>query len=214
MRRVVASLVVGLVVAGCAGPRPSASPSPNATEAAIDPTTPPSVIPIATPAEPDPTPTPVPMSNCPATKPTTVFEFADADWRCSSEMELSFRGWLDWSPPLGFEGPGIEPGWLPYPPGGQLWALWSVPPVGPDNMCPNGVAGCAWVALHLDPSREIVLGTTPRWVRVTGHVDDPAALECHWVWPDDYPIEERPPDSDAIETCRSSFIVTAIRNVE
>lgn len=216
MRRVVAMLVVGLVIAGC-GPGVASSPTP--TDVAVVPTA--STVPATSPAltDPDPTPTPVPEvtptaePSCPATEPTSVAAFVDSRVRCWSGAELSFRGWLDYSPPLGFEGPLVEPVWLPYPPSGQVWALWSVPPVGEDNLCPDARPDCAWLALHIDPSSDVVFGTTARWVRVTGHVDDPAAMTCHWVFNEDYPDDGRP-DSDAIEWCRNSFIVDTIRTVE
>jgi hypothetical protein len=143
-----------------------------------------------------------------------VVEFVDSDPICWSGLQLSFGGWLDYSPPLGFEGPLVKPVWLPYPPSGQLWALWSVKPVDRDNLhCPDWAPDCRWLALHLDPSSDVVFGTEPRWVHVTGHVDDPAAVTCHWVFDENYPDDGRPA-SEAIEWCRRSFIVDTIRPVQ
>jgi hypothetical protein len=119
------------------------------------------------------------------------------------------RAWLDFSPPLGWEGPGIEPAWLAYPAGGGPAALWQAPPTGEDNICdPDEDEGCAWFFAHLDPAAHLVLGKQ-RWIRLTGHIADAAADTCHYV-PYEGMEDPLPDAADAVSTCRAQFVVTSI----
>lgn len=187
-------LLGAMVVTGCVGAQPSATAEP--TTLAVAPTP----VPVV-----EATPAPV----CPAV-PTTVGSFVDTDWTCWSGQSLTLRGWLDQAPPFGFEGPGVEPGWLPYPPPHQLFALWSDRPLRPTFECPRAAPQCTWMVLHLDPADGLSLGQAPGSIEVTGHVDDPVAPTCRWI-PDPQNPEDVRPTSEAVEWCRSSFVVDAIR---
>jgi hypothetical protein len=46
---------------------------------------------------------------------------------------------------------------------------------------------------------------------VTGHLDDPAAATCRYVYPDDW-AAERADDAEAIATCRASFVLVSLRD--
>jgi hypothetical protein len=89
--------------------------------------------------------------------------------------------------------------------------LWDAQPVGPDQSCEVEGRGCAWFFLHVDPAAGPVFEPRPRWIIATGHVDDPAAETCHYVYPEDW-TEGRADDANAIATCRAQFVLVAIRD--
>jgi hypothetical protein len=206
MRRLLVVFGPALFAAACSAavPAPTVGPTPTlppniATPAAT----------VAPAASTRPTPTPVPVGGCPVGSQLTVREYVEADPVCLEGRELTIRAWLDFSPPLGWEGPVIEPAWIAYPPGGGPAALWQVPPTGEDNVCNSDVAGeCAWFFAHVDPASRLALGQR-RWVVVTGHVADPAAGTCRWV-PLDGMEEPLPDVATAIASCRANFVLTSI----
>lgn len=201
-----ALILAALAVVACSGGGPSAGPS-AATRSSGSPSSSPTS--AATPS-PGPTLTPVPAGvTCPPSTELSVRDFVDADRTCFVGVELTMRAWLDFSPPIGWEGPGIEPSWVAFPATGGPAALWQAPPIDENNLCDSETQrDCAWFFAHLDPTRHVVLGTQ-RWVRVTGHIADPAADTCHYV-PYDGMEEPLPDASYAVATCRNNFVVTSI----
>jgi hypothetical protein len=66
--------------------------------------------------------------------------------------------------------------------------------------------------LHVDPSSGLSLDfPPPRWVLVRGHLRDPAAETCHFVYAGDS-TEERMPDAMAIESCRQGFVLVSYQD--
>jgi hypothetical protein len=204
MKRVAFLLTSALLVSACSADGPS--PSVSATSAAL----PTAGQTRASMTSPRPTPTPVPPGvTCPPVADLTVREFVDADPACFQGVELTMRAWLDFSPPLGWEGPEIEPSWVAYPVAGGPAALWQAPPTGEDNVCDHDTEpGCAWFFAHLDPAAHLTLGTE-RWIRVTGHIADPAADACHYV-PYEGMDDPLPDAAQAVAVCRAQFVVTSI----
>lgn len=141
--------------------------------------------------------------------PLTVAQFTDSDPACFGDSDIEIRGWLDQPPGVGFEPPMIEPGWLAYPVG-NLSSLWEIPPTGPDHFCPPAVP-CPWFFPHIDPASGLTLDFPQRWIIVTGHLNDPAAETCHYVYPEDW-TDERADDALAVGLCRTSFVITALRD--
>ena len=215
MHRLCGPVLVALIAGACAA-TPSAAPSsaPTAVPTALPSATAPGSAGPTVDPTPRVTPTPVPAAGiCPTSTEITVRQFVDAELDCFFGQELTMRAWLDFSPPLGWEGPGIEPSWVAYPPGGGPAALWQAPPRGEENMCDAQLdLGCAWFFAHVDPASNIVLGNK-RWVVITGHVPDPAAATCHYV-PYDGMDEPLPDAALAVEYCRGQFVVTSIKSTD
>ena len=185
-----------------AGPSASSSPTPDEVRricrAAF-------VLTSVRTADP-PTTEPLP---CSTHARLTVAEFVSTDPACLLDREVEIVGWLDAPPAMGWEGPGIEPGWLVYPAASPISGFWSAIPVGQDHICPE--EGCGWMFIHIDPRSGLSLGTKPRWVIVTGHISDPAADTCHYVYPADS-NDIKPSDLGARRDCRSGFVLTSIRD--
>jgi hypothetical protein len=160
----------------------------------------------ATPAvEPSTGPTAVPGSGlCPTDSPLTTRQFVGTDSQCFGRAAFQVRGWLDAPPSIGFEPPTIKPGWMYYPAPGAP-TIWEKQPAGQDD-CFVGEEQCAWFFPHLNPVSGLTLDGPPRWLILTGHVDDPAATRCHWVYPDDIPVATQD-DADAVALCRGGFVV-------
>ncbi len=180
-----------LLVAGCAVETPS---SPGAS---------PSAGPTPSPV---PTPTPVPVGTCPTDSPMTVRQFVDADPSCASGKDVEIRGWLDAPPAIGFGPPGIEPAWLNW-----FGGLSFIYETGPDGICGTG-DGCAGFVWSINPASGLELTGPPRWVIVKGHLDDPAAATCRYVYPEDW-VGERADDAGAVATCRERFVIVDFRVV-
>jgi hypothetical protein len=209
MRRLLVLLGSVSLIAGCIGTPP---PAPTATPIAVAPT--------ATPAPatvtPRPTtgatstlrPTPTPVSGqgiCPDGSPLTVVEFSNSDPACFGSADVEIRGWLDFIPDMGFEAPLVEPTWIYYPTANR--AIWSEER-GPDQTCLGAAAACTWFFAHADPAAGLDLDRKPGWVILTGHLDDPAARTCHFVYTEDW--TEPPLDNaDAVATCRSRFVIVS-----
>jgi hypothetical protein len=179
-----------LLAAGCAVQTPS---SPGASPSA-GPT--PSIV---------PTPTPVPVGTCPTDSPMTVRQFVDADPSCAIGTDVEIRGWLDAPPAIGFEPPGIEPSWLNW-----FGGLSFIYETGPDGICGTG-GGCAGFAWSINPASGLELTGPPRWLIVRGHLDDPVAQTCRFVYPEDW-TDERRDDAEAVETCRYQFVIVEFRD--
>lgn len=185
-----------LLVAGCAVETPS-SPGVSASTGPA-----PSVV---------PTPTPVPVGTCPKDSPMTVRQFVDADPSCSSGTDVEIRGWLDAPAGFGLGPPGIAPSWLYYP-RAELTVIYETGPIGPDGSCEMASGReCAWFIWHIDPALGLELSGPPRWLIVKGHLDDPAAETCRYVYPEDW-TDVRADDAEAVETCRQQFVIVAFRD--
>lgn len=196
MRRFRLALPLVLLLAGCAVERPS----PPAASPSAGPT--PSIV---------PTPTPVPVGTCPTDSPMTVRQFVVADPSCAIGTDVEIRGWLDVPPAIGLGPPGIAPSWLHYP-RAELTTIYEAGPVGPDGICVMaGGRACAQFFWSINPASGLELTGPPRWLIVRGHLDDPAAMTCRYVYPDDW-TGERADDAKAVETCRQRFVLVAFRD--
>lgn len=217
-RRSCTVLLAALVVAGCGRvgtsaspanePSPSTTPAPTTTAepspAAVA-TLQPRIEPTAEPTiEPDPTDRP-----CPTAEILTVTEFLGAKPSCFGDEPFKLRAWADHAPATGFEGPAhIEPRWLYYP--DENWTvLWNAAPVGPDQQCPDDNPDCDGFFPHINPDSGLSFLPLGRWVITTGHLRDPAAERCHYVYPDDW-TGPKADDIQAIRRCRTHFVVTAV----
>jgi hypothetical protein len=144
----------------------------------------------------------VPAGACPA-EPTTIQQLADLGFAkaasCYGDGSLSLRGFSsDCGGCGGAFATSITPNWI-----GQVYGTWYVSPTvttagGPGPRSPVYLLPSA----HLTPPAE----GTP--VIVTGHFNDIASQDCHYVSVESY--AELPPSSDAVATCRRSFVVTSI----
>ena len=210
MHRLATLLGSVLLVAGCYG---SPSSSPASSAAAVAPTLAPSPTATTTPTAPPtltptPEPTAVPGSGlCPTDSPLTARQLVEGgESTCFGRATIQVRGWLDAPPSIGFEPPTIKPGWLYYPAPGAP-TIWEKQPAGQDD-CYVGEEQCAFFFPHINPASGLTLEGEPRWLILTGHFDDPAAVRCHWVYPDDVPLKDRvADDADAVAACRGGFIV-------
>jgi hypothetical protein len=151
-----------------------------------------------------------------------VREFAEASWQCFADRDVRVKGWLDGPPPLGFEGPATYPRWLAYPESGPCdppeegcsvtIAMWQDVPLDADRICSDADAYCSLFFPHSAPGTGLHFLPLRRWVILTGHTDDPAAQRCHY----EYPPGEDPvfDDAQAVEHCRTQFVVTEIDFVD
>jgi len=196
--------LVAAMLAACGGTSASPSATGAGTGAASAPSTPSQ--PSSTPR---PTPTAVVVELCPADATLSALDFLDADPACFDENVRVF-GWLDDPPGMGFDGYTVKPEWLYYPPTSRLSAVWTQVPIEPDHSCPQVSDGCGWFLIHFPSENPIDLGTQPRWVVVTGHLNDPASDTCAYVLPSDDP---GPVDNTvAIESCRGQFVAIALED--
>jgi hypothetical protein len=156
-------------------------------------------------------PTPEPTDQpCPTAEILTVGEFVRAKPSCFGDEPFKLRSWADRPPPTGFEGPAhIEPRWLYYP-DENLTVLWSAKTVG--HRCPDVEPDCDGFFPHINPDSGLSFLPLGRWVIVTGHLRDPAAERCRYVYPDDW-TDPKADDMEAIRRCRTHFVVTAIEEV-
>jgi hypothetical protein len=114
------------------------------------------------------------------------------------------RGWLAPAWGVGGISDGIEPAWL-----GESMSelvIWLKP--HPADGCPTD-ADCVWEWVHVKPSSGVSLGTTERWVELTGHYRDPAAGSCHYAQAGVNPNLI----ADPLAWCASHFVVTAVRDI-
>lgn len=186
------AMLLGLLVVACSGlsPRGDATAPPSST-----PTT-------------RPTPTPVLAQPCSTDAALSVSGLLSADPECLHGT-LVVKGWLDAPAGMGWEGPTVEPAWLYYPVDNPMSSLWEIPPVAPEHFCPDPNGPCPWFFLHLAPGSGVTLGVVPGWVRVTGHVNDPASSTCHYeVTPGDSTFIVH--DAEAVTQCRAQFVVESV----
>lgn len=208
--RIGARVLAALVMAACTQPTGSSASAALATAtpgaiASLEPTATATSEPTA---EADGTPKP-----CPTGKVLTVVEFVRGGRRgCFRDEDIRIRGWLDDPTPMGFEGPQIEPTWLAYADSSGA-ALWSAVPEGEFYHCPTDEPNCRFFFPRLKPSSGLSFLPLERWVILTGHLQDPAAEDCHFAYPDDWE-GGRYDDADAVRQCRQGFVVTAIKNVD
>jgi len=154
------------------------------------------------------------LAFCP-TAPILTVPDARANAACFHGKTLRVIGWLDRLPAIDFDGPPIAPAWFNMP-GGKLPALWTVKPAVQDfspsctDQSGSSVADCDWTMVFVNPASGLSLGSSPRWVILTGHFDDPIAETCHFSGggPAGDVI---PPPITARQSCRGEFVVTGVQ---
>jgi len=180
-----------------------------------------SVGPLPTPEPtfaPTPIPSPsavaeatVPPPDCPSplpVQPMRLHELDAIDPACFGTASITLIGWQAAPADVGFEGPEVQPNWLIYPQDAARSALWD----GKRNStggCGASVV-CEWAFVHVAPGSSITFNGRNRWVKVTGHLNDPAAATCHYVYGPDPSQTELLPDSDAQHWCASSFVLEKV----
>jgi hypothetical protein len=139
---------------------------------------------------------------CPArpVELTTILQLGRADRvGCFGGQDLTFRAWIV-DPGEGYGGtcPALFPQWLldcVLPP----WLL-SADPSGDQPLhalrAPNAAGALKGVA---------------RWVRVTGHFDDPAAATCNDGISTGF-VDGSIPTASLVRTCRTQFVVTRMQS--
>lgn len=149
-------------------------------------------------------------SACPAPSTVDVLGGWSPQWpaadlvTCVGSRELTVIGYL--APPWGVGGTsnGLAPAWL-----GEWAGLPSVLWLRPRNSAGCLAAtDCVWMFLYAPDAATLPL-TPDRWVRVSGHFNDPAATSCRWAGPDGDPVT----DASAAAVCRQHFVVTSIADV-
>ena len=207
--------ISGILVAGCSGAVPTTSPSGvpslSPVEVSAGPTATASPEPVVTE---DPSNSPQPTAAA-CVAPVSVSDFGgwpgsppiDQILRCFGDRDFVVTGYL--APPEGIGGiaNGITPTWL---------GEWSGLPVvlhanvNPADTCGDDV-DCSWAFLFA-PKPALLPLTPARWVRLTGHFDDPVAATCRAT--PGYEGQDGPEtDAQAIATCRGHFVVTKIQTV-
>ena len=209
--RVAARAASAILLAACAGtpagPESSVSPlgtpgPPPSPTALSSPTALPSRTPNPTSApSPSPSQTPNPIYSAPV-RPTpapspiriTFEDLWSGGWRRYGPTTLQVDGWLAIPWGVGGTNTGITPAWL----GEWLTdeALWETPGTIPRDCSEDA---CRFVFLHPAPGTS--LGRLDRWVRATGHFDDPRAATCR-------PTLVGMTVAEAVRTCRDRFVVT------
>ena len=124
---------------------------------------------------------------------------------CFGSADLELTGYLAPLGGLGGVSSGVQPTWLGEWSGLEsVLALKSHPLEGCDP-----AQGCTWLFLYA-PDASVLPLSPDRWVNVTGHFDDPVAQTCRATMNEPgFPST----DAEAIATCRSHFVVTAIRTI-
>lgn len=171
-------------------PDPSLTPSPTDESAPID-TPPPPECPSHLPAQ-----------------PMHLHDLGTIDPLCLGTTSIVIVGWEAPSGEVGFEGPGVEPAWLIYPTAATSSALWDWKPDAAGR-CFGG-DGCDWDFVHVAPGSPITFNGRGHWVRVTAHLNDPAATTCHYVYPSGSTQTEHLPDSDAQHWCAGSIVLEKV----
>jgi hypothetical protein len=92
--------------------------------------------------------------------------------------------------------PEYEPAWLALPGGAALW------------LSPVEISEIMGFTARLHPDATVEAGGG-HWAQVTGHFDDPAALECRYL-PDAHFWGGPGPFGEIIATCRREFVVTEV----
>jgi hypothetical protein len=223
-KRCAAVALLTAIAAGCVGQAtPSAEPSgPVAVNSPIaqasrNPTAGPTLSQTIEPAptigpqptsEDDPHDTP-PPPDCPShlpAQPMRLVDFVTLDPLCVGSATITVVGYAAATPAMGWEGPSVKPGWLVYP--AVSVGLWQAKPSATYGC--SGHVDCPWIFVHIPPRSSLTFDAKGRWVKVTGHIDDPAAATCHWVYPSDSSQDEKLPDSDAQRWCSESFVIEKV----
>jgi hypothetical protein len=210
------ALVAGLVtmvLSGCyAGASLEASPA--ITPAPTSPSMEPTPTPVPTPVPP----TPGPTWNGTCDVPHTIHDVGgwNSAWplrvivSCLGDRGLQLTGYLEIITGIGGPPTGVTPAWLGECCGvlaGQSpVVLWGAA-VPADGRCTGVDSECEWMFLFAPDPSALDL-TLHRWVRVTGHYDDPVAQTCH-VADSRSSIKS---DAEAVTLCRESFVVTSIES--
>lgn len=219
LRRLTALALLAFVTGACAGQAslapststPPSSPPSSSTpsrEPTSNPTSEPTETPIASPTDQpiaEETPPPIVCPDFLPSMPIRVADLTSIEPDCWHSMTVILVGYVAPSPALGWEAPGVEPGWMIYPT--SPIAVWQAKPV--DYGC-GSTPECPWIFVHFAPHSTLSLGTKGRWVKLTGHFNDPAAATCHYVYPSDWPATDHLPDSDAQHWCAGGFVVEQI----
>jgi hypothetical protein len=179
------------------------SPGPIATP---QPTVPPT--PVPSPTAPPVAQETVPPPDCPSSLPAQPMHLHDLtalDALCFGTATITVIGWQAAPGEFDWEGPTIEPGWLIYPTDATRSALWDG---RPDSLgrC-YGIEPCVWSTVAVVPGSGVTFNGLNRWVKVTGHLNDPGAAQCRYVWDPITSPQERLPDSDAQHWCASTLVV-------
>ncbi len=146
-------------------------------------------------------PAPIAAAACPET-PMTVDRLLTADRSCFGRESIGVIGWLAEPWGVGGYATGIVPSWLGE--GLTANALW-LKPRGPDGCVADD--DCLFAFLHVQPGVGPSLLPLHRWVRVTGHYDDPLATTCYWDRVNDPKTPEQ-----SVEACRQAFVVTSVES--
>jgi hypothetical protein len=150
------------------------------------------------------------LVSCPSTdQPIGVDVFSLLPAACFGSAKVTLTGWLgvayvigDWDVPY-----SLEPSWLWSPGIGQHEVL------SRDSNALNPLA----VRLFFKPGSALAGAPVDRWVVLTGHLSDPTASTCRWVYYPGYDPAtggqgDRPDDASARANCAGSFVVDAIAN--
>lgn len=207
------SIVSAVLVTGCGG---SAGDSPAPSRAASPGPGPTSPIPTAASPSPLTTQTPLPSataavplggvpSGCTTSSAIGVADFLTSATSSTSGADACVVGWAAAPPIFGVLPPGIQPQWL-WTIGGPF-VVWdhSRGPLS-DLECSEGKCP-PFLMLHVAPG--VRLSDRVGWVLLTGHLNDPAAASCHYVYPSDW-SESPLPDSQAVALCVAAFVITGI----
>jgi hypothetical protein len=157
---------------------------------------------------------PVASSNaCPS--PATVADIAglpgtpiiDHLLSCFGHSDITVSGYLGAPEGIGGTSNGITPSWLGEWSG--LTVVLALQPFSADGCREED--SCPWTFVF--SRKPAVLALTPaRWVRVTGHFDDPAAATCRAA-PGGDGVSGPRTDADAIAICRGHFVLTKIETI-
>jgi hypothetical protein len=145
------------------------------------------------------------LAACPSTdQPMGVELFSTLPAACFGSATVTLTGWLGIAYVIGdWNVPWTIPSWLWRPGIGQFAAL------SPDSDALNQLA----VPLYFRPNASLAQAKVDRWVRLSGHLADPAAASCRWVVPGTYDpatYGPKPDDASARAACTAAFVVDAI----
>ncbi len=183
----IAAVVVAWGAAGCAGGQTGVeAPTPPP---AVSPTVPPADTDVASPRPtwtPGPAPTSSPVAGACPGSPMTVDQLLTADGACFGGRDVGVTGWL--AEPWGVGGylAGVEPAWLGEPMTDVV--LWERPR---DSAACQADGACDFAFLHFPPGADPWTLPLDRWVRLTGHLDDPSRGDVS------VERDERPEDAGA-----------------
>jgi hypothetical protein len=156
------------------------------------------LVPPVASARPEPA-AQVAAAACPTT-PMTVDQLLAADRSCFGAESIGVTGWLAEPWGVGGYASGIVPSWLGEGLTGN--ALW-LKPRGADGCVADD--DCQFAFLHVQPGVGPSLAPLERWVRVTGHYDDPLSTTCYWNRVNDPKTPEQ-----SVAACREAFVVTTV----